>query len=122
MKLWSRKEERVDWCKWFAWYPVTTEKGDTVWLVVVERRALENRNVNTYIHQSFCKRIVMRGDICNKYREIEKKFVAKKLVAPNPWPDPPPRKRHKTRENVYRINTTHITSHRYVKGQPSLYK
>ncbi len=28
------------WHRWFAWHPVTVDKGDTVWWDMVERRAV----------------------------------------------------------------------------------
>ncbi len=29
------------WHRWFAWYPVRTDKGELVWLETVERRLPE---------------------------------------------------------------------------------
>lgn len=36
MKIWQTLTDK--WTKWFAWYPVTTENGDVLWLSMVERR------------------------------------------------------------------------------------
>ena len=32
------------WLDWFAWHPITTMSGRTVWLVKVQRRWSENVN------------------------------------------------------------------------------
>lgn len=33
-----RKVSIYEWHRWFAWYPVTTNEGDVVWLETVNRK------------------------------------------------------------------------------------
>jgi len=37
----------ITWHKWFAWYPITTETDECVWLELIERRF---KQLTSYIH------------------------------------------------------------------------
>ena len=53
---WKKRLSKVEWKKWFAWFPVSLEVSDEsdvviVWLTFVERKWIDFRECNSYVYR-----------------------------------------------------------------------